>query len=158
MAIQADFFGPNVLFSSVLPSARTGFSPGGSPITVFATVINAGLSAAKNCSISITGSEPVLLSYQLTDATNAPTGPANAPFDIDHGNARSFILSFSPIITDPGSDVFPRFICDSGKVSAIAGVNTAFLSIFRKPGLIFYLSARFHQMMEFYGLARAAAA
>ncbi|MDQ7076634.1 MAG: hypothetical protein Q9M45_02120 [Robiginitomaculum sp.] len=116
------------LFSSVLPSARSGFV-GGADITVFASVINAGTGVAQNCQISIPASAPVTLSYQETDASNAPIGPADASFDLAIGQSRSFILSFTPTMVSTGEDVFADFICDSANVDAIPGVNTAFLTI-----------------------------
>ncbi len=121
--------GATTLFSAVLPSARSGFFPGGSPITVFASVINAGGNPAQSCVVSIPAGSPVTLSYQETDATNAPTGPADIPFDIASGQARSFVLAFTPVATSAGEDVFPDFVCDNANVDAIPGVNTVFLTI-----------------------------
>ncbi|PHS28603.1 MAG: hypothetical protein COA85_03480, partial [Robiginitomaculum sp.] len=77
--------GSTTLFSSVLPSARAGFFPGGPVITVFASVINAGSNLAQNCQINIPASSPVTLSYQETDASNVPTGIVDAPFNIAAG-------------------------------------------------------------------------
>ncbi|PHS28041.1 MAG: hypothetical protein COA85_04265 [Robiginitomaculum sp.] len=117
------------LFSSVLPSARSGFFPGGSAITVFASAVNAGTEAALNCEISIPGSSPVSLSYQETDATNATKGVANAPFALATGQTRSFVLAFTPTATNAGADVFPDIACANANVATISGVNTVFLSI-----------------------------
>ncbi len=134
--------GPTTLFSSVLPSARSGSFGGvpdapdisrpaaiGDPITVFASVINAGTNPGQNCRVSIPPSAPVSLSYQLTDAGNVPVGPADAVFDLAAGQTRSFILAFTPTRTSPGEDVFPNFVCDNANVDAIPGVNTVFLTI-----------------------------
>jgi len=116
------------LFSSVLPSARSGFI-GGTDITVFASVNNAGTGVAQNCVISIPANAPVTLSYQETGAGNVPVGAANAPFNLVVGQSRSFILSFTPTATSTGEEVFPNFICDNANTDAIPGVNTAFLEI-----------------------------
>ena len=116
------------LFSSVLPSARSGFV-GGTDITVFASVNNAGTGVAQNCVISIPANAPVTLSYQETGAGNVPVGAANAPFNLVVGQSRSFILSFTPTATSTGEEVFPNFICDNANTDAIPGVNTAFLEI-----------------------------
>jgi Bacterial Ig domain/FG-GAP repeat/Bacterial cadherin-like domain len=136
---------PTTLFSSVLPSARSGSTgaapdaPGrsgpqalGDPITVFASVVNAGASAAQSCTIKVPANAPVSLSYQLTDAANAPVGPADASFDVAPAQARSFILSLMPLATNTGVAVFPDFVCDNANVDAIPGVNTVFLSIDNK--------------------------
>ncbi len=117
------------LFSSVLPSARSGFFPGGPAVTVFASAVNAGTEAALNCKITIPGSSPVSLSYQETDATNATKGVANAPFALAVGQTRSFVLAFTPTATNTGADVFPDIACANANVAAISGVNTVFLSI-----------------------------
>jgi hypothetical protein len=129
--IRADLFhtpGPTTLFSSVLPGARSGFI-GGSPITVFASVINAGSSLAENCVISIPEASPISLSFQATDAKNQSIGSVNQSFGIPPGGISSFILSFSPNETNTGEAFFPDFVCDGSNVSPIPGVNTVFLSI-----------------------------
>jgi VCBS repeat-containing protein len=143
--VDARFEGPTTLFSSVLPSARSGSvntapdAPSrsgpqalGDPITVFASVVNAGASAAQSCTIKVPANAPVSLSYQLTDAANAPVGPADASFDVAPAQARSFILSLTPLATNTGVAVFPDFVCDNANVDAIPGVNTVFLSIDNK--------------------------
>ncbi len=134
--------GPTILFSSVLPSARSGSTgaapdaPGrsrpqalGDPITVFASVINAGASVAQSCRITIPADSPVTLSYQETDAANAPVGLADEAFDLIPTQLRSFILAFTPVSVSAGVDVFPDVVCDNANVGAIPGVNTVFLSI-----------------------------
>ncbi len=121
------------LFSSVLPSARSGFV-GGGDITVFASVNNAGAIAAQNCVVRIPAGSPASLSYQETDATNVPVGAANAPFNLAVGQSRSFILSLTPNTVSPGADIFPDFVCDHANVDAIPGVNTIFLEIEEKEG------------------------
>ncbi len=130
------------LFSSVLPTARSGSvstgaeAPGannpaalGDPVTVFASVINAGASTAQSCRITIPASSPVTLSYQLTDAVNVPTGPADTAFDLAPNQLRSFILAFTPVSVSTGIDVFPDAVCDNANVGEIPGVNTVFLTI-----------------------------
>jgi hypothetical protein len=128
-AIRADIIKPTTLFSSVLPSARSGYVGAPSPITVFASVINAGAESARNCSIAIASDAPVQLGFQQTDATNSPVGSANQPFELAPGQAMSFLLSFVPTTTSPGIDIFPNFVCSNASVSRIPGVNTVFLSI-----------------------------
>ncbi len=120
------------LFSSTLPTARSGFL-GGPAITVFASAVNAGASRAQNCKLILPGTLPVTFNYQLTNASNVPTGPQNALFGIDPGAVNSFILSFTPTATSNGVSVFPNFVCDNANVAAISGVNTVFLSIANAP-------------------------
>jgi hypothetical protein len=117
-----------------LPTARAGFFPGGPAITVFASVINAGAEHALGCKIKVANGDPVNLSYQLTSATNAPIGLTNAAFNLAPGQGRSFILAFTPSANNTATDVFPEVSCDDGKVAAIPGVNTVFLSIGDAPG------------------------
>ncbi len=130
------------LFTSILPSARSGSLASamdnpevsgstalGDPITVFASVINAGDNPAQSCQITIPAGSPVSLSYQETDAANTPVGPADVPFDLDAGQTRSFILAFTPTALSAGEGVFPDFVCENANVDAIPGVNTVFLSI-----------------------------
>ncbi len=119
---------PTTVFTSLLPAARGGFI-GGPVITVFFSANNAGSVLAKNCRIVVPGTAPVTLSYQLTDAANAPVGPADAVFNLDPSQTRSFILAFTPNATSTGEDIFPDVACDNANVAAIPGVNTVFLSI-----------------------------
>ncbi len=121
------------LFSSVLPTARSGYI-GGGPITVFASVINAGAVPATNCSIVASGASDVSMNYQLTDALNVPVGPPDQQFDLAAGETRSFILSMTATKTNASTDeLFPDFICDNANVGMISGVNTVFLSIGTAP-------------------------
>ena len=138
--------GATTLFSSVLPSARSGSTGGGAsapgtsgaqaaggPITVFASVINAGANPAQSCQIVIPAGAPVTLSYQETNAANVPTGVIDQPFDLAAGQGRSFVLAFTPTAVSSGVDVFPDVMCDNANVDAIPGVNTVFLSIGNHP-------------------------
>ncbi|VAV88052.1 FIG01023050: hypothetical protein [hydrothermal vent metagenome] len=129
-AIRADIFGgPTTVFSSVLPSARSGFV-GGLDITVFASAINAGSNQADHCKVFVPGTAPVNLSFQETNpADNSAKGAANLAFDMAPGQARSFILSFTPTTISSGEDVFPDIACINSNVGQIPGVNTVFLSI-----------------------------
>jgi hypothetical protein len=120
--------GLTTVFSSVLPAARSGFV-GGPDITVFATAINAGSNRADTCTFDIAASDPVTLTYQPTNSANVAVGPANTFFQMNPGAAQSFILSFTPVSTNSGIDVFPQITCDTAQVAAITGVNTVFLSI-----------------------------
>ncbi|MBL4597163.1 MAG: choice-of-anchor D domain-containing protein, partial [Robiginitomaculum sp.] len=117
-----------VLFSSVLPSARSGFI-GGPAITVFASVINATAGTARNCQVVIPGTAPVTLSYQQTDATNTPILIPDQVFNIEANQNLPFILTFTPTATSAGEEVFPDFMCDNANVGQIPGVNTVFIAV-----------------------------
>ena len=144
--VRGDRFKPlsagTTILSSILPGARSGtlnapsdkpvlYSPQalGDPITVFASVINAGADPAQNCTISIPSGSPVTLSYQPTNAANVPVGPPDVPFAIAPGANKSFILAFTPTALSTGIDLFPAFVCDNASVAPIPGVNTVFLTI-----------------------------
>jgi hypothetical protein len=123
--------GPTTLFSSVLPSARSGVRAG-DPITVFASVINAGANRDDNCRITIPPSS-VTLSYQATNSLNVPTGLPDQVFAINAGETKSFLLAFDPQVTTFGSEVFPNFVCEHSDVDQISGVNTVFFHITNSP-------------------------
>lgn len=125
--------GPTTLFSSVLPAARSGYM-GGPPITVFASVHNAGnTNQDVNCQAQVPANAPVSLSVQPTDSNNVPAGAPDQPFSINPGETLSSILIFTPTATSSGEQVFPQVVCDNSSVSAIPGVNTVFLSIDAAP-------------------------
>jgi hypothetical protein len=68
----------------------------GSTATAFATMINAGTSAASSCSITPVTSVPASFVYQTTDpATNALTGTPNTPVNIAAGASKSFVIAFT---------------------------------------------------------------
>jgi hypothetical protein len=123
--------GPTTLFSSILPSARSG-AVGGVPITVFGSVINAGTNRENNCQITIPPSE-VSLNYQTTNAANVLVGQPDRPFSIHAGETKSFVLAFDPLATTFASEVFPNFVCDQSDVDEISGVNTVFFHITDTP-------------------------
>jgi VCBS repeat-containing protein len=137
-----------ILVAAVLPGARSTSlmaaetpiggtaSAGGNgvPITAFATIINGGTARASSCSISVPAKSPVQLQWQETDASNAPIGVANTSFDLEAGQARSFLLTLNPTRTSIGETVAPAFACANGQVDPLPGINTMFLSITQMPG------------------------
>jgi len=125
--------GQTTLFSSVLPSARSGYL-GGPAITVFLSVINAGVHPALNCSIvAPVGVLPVSLDYQQTNPANIPFGSLNAPFDIGIGQTLSFVLALTPVSVSTGQNIFYNIVCDQTSVSEIPSVNTVFISVDDRP-------------------------
>jgi hypothetical protein len=124
--------GDTTLFSSVLPSAKSGYD-GGPDITVFSSVINATSRRADNCRFSIPAVAPVSLHVQTTNAVNVSVGPLDPVFLMNPGEIKNFILAFTPTALSAGEEVFPQVACGKGEVSRISGVNTVFLSIDNEP-------------------------
>jgi hypothetical protein len=126
------FFG-GALVSAVLPASRSVLV--NSTATAFATIINAGASAAVGCGISTVTSIPATFTFQATDpATNQPTGGANAPVDIAAGASRSFILGFTPTAPIPPTDVQLSFDCTNTRPAPTnSGLNTLLLSASLSP-------------------------
>jgi hypothetical protein len=121
--------------ASTLPTSRT--TTVGTPITIFATIANAGPGTATGCSIGLQadqsngGPNPAGLSvaYRAFEADNAtPAAPEDTPVDIAEGANQAFVLSVK------GSGPFNQeiafdFTCDGGNTRApsFSGVNTLLL-------------------------------
>ncbi|MGH7391731.1 MAG: hypothetical protein ACREM3_20085 [Candidatus Rokuibacteriota bacterium] len=118
------------IVASVLPASRSVVV--NTPATAFATIINAGTTAASGCSIALPQGFPfaAVLTYQMTDpATNLPTGPLNPPVAIAAGASQTFIVSITPGTAIPPTDVALVFNCTgTGPAQTITGVNTLLLS------------------------------
>lgn len=124
-----DTIAADVIVAAVLPSSRAVRV--GDPATAFATIINAGASAATSCGLALTGASPAgSFSYQITDALNQPTGSPDAPVDIPANAAQSYIFSFTPSATfEPGGDLPLEFTCTNRASAAVnSGVNTLWFS------------------------------
>lgn len=122
MAASADIFG------SVLPISRA--IQVNTTATAFATVLNAGTTAAANCKLTIPNTVQGTFSFQTTDpSTNAPTGTANTPVTIAAGGAQTFVFAIKPTATFTQTDIPIGMSCDGGlAVGAITGVNTFLLT------------------------------
>jgi PKD repeat protein len=116
------------LVSAVLPASRA--VQVGSPLTVYATMINSGSAVGTACSIGLGSSIPATLGYQATNsATNTLTGSANTPVDIEPGAAQSFVVSLTPSAAFSPTDVQLRFSCaNAGPAGVLTGINTLLLS------------------------------
>jgi hypothetical protein len=122
---------PNPLVAAVLPASRS--VQVGSTATAFATVINAGTTAATNCSISAATSLPLAFVYQTTDpATNALTGNANTPVTIAAGGSQSFVIALTPSAAFAATQVQFNFSCVTG-APVVTGVNTLLMSASTTP-------------------------
>src|SRR5437867_9727032 len=123
----------DVLVAAVLPASRAVAV--NVTATAFATVINAGGSAAQNCSLALPGSVPATFGYQTTNpATNQVTGTPNTPVPIPAGAAQTFVFSVKPTAAFAQTDIAIQFSCASGQTAAsITGVNTFLLTASNLP-------------------------
>ena len=120
--------GQTSIVAAVAPNART--TNVGTVVTAFATIINAGVSAASNCSIQLPAGVPATFLYQTTDpSTNTPTGTPNTPVTIPPGASRSFYFAITPTAAFT-QDIPLNFICDNtDSAPSYPGLNTFMLSV-----------------------------
>jgi hypothetical protein len=120
------------IVAALAPNARTTVV--GTPVTAFATIINAGSAVATACSIELPNGVPALFSYQTTDAaTNTPTGTPNIRTDIPPGKAQSFYFAITPTQT-MAQDIHLVFACtNTPRAPVVAGLNTFLLSVSNNP-------------------------
>lgn len=125
---------PGPIFSSLLPISRAVAT--GSLASVFATVINGGLTGLTGCRISPATTTTSTFLFQTTDSmTNAVTGTPNAPVDLAPDGMQTFVLVFTPSAAFLPTDINLDFVCDDGVSAApISGVNTLLLSASDTPG------------------------
>ena len=116
------------IVAAVLPSSRS-VAVGGTA-TAFATILNAGSTAATNCSISPSTSVPATFVYQTTNpTTNAVTGQPNTPVNIAAGGSQTFLIAFTPTATFGAIDVALNFACaNTDPAPSLSGLNTLLLS------------------------------
>jgi hypothetical protein len=113
------------LYAAVLPSARS--VQVGQPATAFATIVNAGTTIARGCSIAApSGVVPAGFLYQTTDpSTNQVTGTPNTPVDIPADGAQTFIITLTPTSAVPTTVVQFSFACANTASAPVAAyVNT----------------------------------
>ncbi len=132
MAVSGPVLG-TVLTSATLPSSRA--VQVGSPLTIFATIINAGSSVGTGCSIGLNSNVPATFGYQTTNpSTNAVSGTPNTPVDIVPGASQSFVLSLTPSAPINATDVQFTFSCaNSSPAGVLTGINTLLLSASTTP-------------------------
>jgi len=109
----------------------------GSPVTVFATMINAGASSAAGCGIALPPGAPAGLTflYQTTHpATNQVTGIPNTPVNIAPGASQSFVLGLTPSAPFAPVDLPLTYDCDnSSPTGVLLGINTLLISASPTP-------------------------
>ncbi|VAV91235.1 hypothetical protein MNBD_ALPHA06-130 [hydrothermal vent metagenome] len=121
--------------AAVIPTARTGQI--GTPLTVFAAMLNFGDAQANNCRIELnanfSGVLPITLAYQTTTATNQLTGTVNTPVNIPAGVVQNFLLELTGTDVIAGRDLGFDFVCDQISAPLFSGVNTVRLTISDTP-------------------------
>lgn len=122
-----------VLAAAVLPGGRSARV--GQPVTVFATIVNAGASGALRCRPELATAIPSAFDYAPTDpATNGIVGPLNTPVDIPAAASQSFVLGFTPSAAFAPTEVALRFQCDNAApVASVPGLDTLILSASATP-------------------------
>ena len=132
MAVSGPVLG-TVLASATLPSSRA--VQVGSPLTIFATIINAGSSVGTGCSIGLNSNVPATFGYQTTNpSTNALSGTPNTPVNLVPGASQSFVLSLTPSAPISATDVQFTFSCaNSSPAGVLTGINTLLLSASTTP-------------------------
>ena len=121
------------LVSAVLPTSRS--AEVNKPVTVFATMLNAGAIQANNCRPALASPVDVTLTYQTTNpATNAPTGTPNTAVSVAANSGQSWLLSLNANAEFAPSDLAVDFLCDNvDPPQTVEGVNTILISASNTP-------------------------
>lgn len=119
------------LVAAVLPASRS--VQVGTPASAFATVINAGTSAARSVVISSVLNGQFV--YQTTDPlTNTPSGAPNAPVDIAPGESQTYVIALTRTASLAPTDVAYTFRASNADPAPThAGINTLLLSVSTDP-------------------------
>jgi hypothetical protein len=117
----------------VLPESRS--VEVGATATAFATIINTGAATGTSCAIAPSPPVPATFVYQTTNpATNALTGTANTPVNIDAGAAQSFVIALTPTAAFNATNVDFIFACANATEAPVeTGLNTLLLSASTSP-------------------------
>lgn len=138
--------GNDTLAAAVTPGIRSGVFD--TPLTAFASIINAGTSTATGCKLSLLTPLPATFSYQTTDsATNALTGTPNTPVDINAAAIQSYLITLTPMKETfmgntrpfPNQPVEFLFDCENTQPASVkSDINTLRLNIglTQKPDII----------------------
>jgi hypothetical protein len=119
---------PTSIAAAIAPS--TANTQVGTPVSVFASIVNGGGTTATSCSIAPSTSVPAIFDFQTTDLSNNPIGTLNGPVDIAGGAAQSFVLTFIPTAAFPATGISFNFKCSNSSSAPVTpGVNTLNLSV-----------------------------
>lgn len=115
---------PTLLVNSVLPTSRTPVV--GNPVTIFNTVINAGIEPAIDVALSMANKPAGTFLYNETNcATNAIIGGANPLSVIAPGGVACYILTFTP--SAPFAATYVHIIAQAANAPStnlLVGINT----------------------------------
>ena len=133
MLLTSAAAGDTLVVASVLPNSRS--VQVGTPATLFATMLNAGVENGSNCRI---GPDPAItgaFSYQTTNpVTNERTGSPDTPVAIAAGGFQTFIVTITPDAATQPTEVALEFVCDNAAAAGpIVGVNTFAFSASNPP-------------------------
>lgn len=121
------------LVASILPASRSVQT--GATATVFASIVNAGTTAASGCAPAIVSPTPVTFSYQTTSpTTNALTGTPNTRVAIPAGGFQTFVLVLATRHSTVPVDVTFGYDCSGvDAVATLVGINTLKMVIDDNP-------------------------
>lgn len=117
--------------AAVLPSTRAGQV--GTKLTAFVTVINSGNAPAQRVGLALATQVPALFAYQTTNASNAPTGPANTPATIPPGGSQTFVVSVLPTAPFSPTELVLGFVGTNTSAPSVVGLNTLLVSASTAP-------------------------
>jgi hypothetical protein len=116
------------IVAAVLPSSRSVAV--GHTATAFATIINAGATAATGCGVSMPTGIPATFSFNTTDPnTNAVTGALNTPATIPAGGFQTYVFAITPTAAFASTSVALSFTCSGlDPAPTLTGINTLLLT------------------------------
>ncbi len=122
------------IVAAVLPSSRAVAV--GHTATAFATIINAGTTAATGCGISLPSGIQAGLTYNTTNpATNAVVGATNTPATIAPGAYQTYVIAITPTAAFASTDIALSFTCTGlDPAPTLSGINTLLLTATATPG------------------------
>ena len=115
---------PTTLVNSILPTSRTASVS--NTVTIFNTVINAGVSTAADLTLSVNPTPAGIFTYQQTDcATNTIIGSPNPSLDLAPGGVLCYVLSFTPNATFAATSVHIQAqASNASSTNLLTGINT----------------------------------
>jgi hypothetical protein len=122
------------IVSAVLPSSRSVAV--GHTATAFATIINAGTTAATGCGIALPTGISATFSYNTTNPnTNATTGAANTPANIPAGGFQTYVFAITPTAAFASTEIALSFTCSGlDPAPTLSGINTLRLTATASAG------------------------
>jgi hypothetical protein len=120
------------MLAAVLPYARSVQI--GEQASAFASIINAGVATATNCSVSLPNGLLGSFVYQTTDVSNQLTGSPNTPVNIATGATQHYVFGYTPSVALSSVEIGMVFSCTNmAPAPSISGVNTFIVSASSTP-------------------------